>query len=137
MLYGDILTIYGKAGVGKSQLLASKTQSLLNEGRIGVLLVAGIYFTDDPVHEQIMKNLRLDYSFEDLIDILETIGERDNCIIPIFIDALNETWNRKLWKSGLLAIIDNSNFAHRFCLCTLKIQYLAVIQLSKVCCYAA
>ncbi len=30
-----------------------------------------------------------------------------------------------------------SNFAHRFCLCTLKIQYLAVIQLSKVCCYAA
>jgi hypothetical protein len=31
----------------------------------------------------------------------------------------------------------NSNFAHRFCLCTLKIQYLAVIQLSKVCCYAA
>ncbi len=106
LLYGDILTIYGKAGVGKSQLLASKTQSLLNEGRIGVLLVAGIYFTDDPVHEQIMKNLRLDYSFEDLIDIMETIGERDNCIIPIFIDALNETWNRKLWKSGLLAIID-------------------------------
>ena len=37
---------------------------------------------------------------------METIGERDNCIIPIFIDALNETWNRKLWKSGLLAIID-------------------------------
>ena len=29
LLYGDILTIYGKAGVGKSQLLASKTQSLL------------------------------------------------------------------------------------------------------------
>ena len=24
----------------------------------------------------------------------------------------------------------NSNFAYRFCLCTLKIQYLAVIQLS-------
>ena len=32
--------------------------------------------------------------------------------------------------------ISNSNFAHRFCLCTLKIQYLAVIQLSKFCCYA-
>ena len=29
LLYGDILTIYGKAGIGKSQLLASKTQSLL------------------------------------------------------------------------------------------------------------
>ena len=38
----------------------------------------------------------------------------------------------------LFEISDNySNFAHRFCLCTLKIQYLAVIQLSKGCCYAA
>ena len=27
--------------------------------------------------------------------------------------------------------IRNSNFAHRFCLCTLKIQYLAGIRLSK------
>ena len=106
LLYGDILTIYGKAGTGKSQLLASKTQNLFDEGRIGLLLVAGIYFTDDPIHEQIMNNLRLDYSFEDMIDILETIGEGNNCIVPVFIDALNETWNRKLWKSGLPAIID-------------------------------
>lgn len=29
LLYGDILTIYGKAGIGKSQLLASKTRNLL------------------------------------------------------------------------------------------------------------
>lgn len=106
LLYGDILTIYGKAGIGKSQLLASKTQSILDEERIALLLVAGIYFTDDPIHEQIMKNLRFNYSFEDLIDILETIGERDNYIVPVFIDALNETWNRKLWKSGLPSIID-------------------------------
>ncbi|MGN0484019.1 MAG: hypothetical protein ACI4HI_10755 [Lachnospiraceae bacterium] len=106
LLHGDILTIYGRAGTGKSQLLATKTQGLLNEERKGLLLVAGIYFTDAPIHEQIMKNLRLDYSFEDLIDILEAIGERDNCVVPVFIDALNETWNRKLWKLGLPSIID-------------------------------
>lgn len=40
-----------------------------------------------------------------------------------------------------LALFDSkgiiySNFAHIFCLCTLKIQYLAVIQLSKFRCYA-
>ena len=105
LLCGDVLAIYGKAGIGKSQLLASKTQNLFSEERIGLLLVAGIYFTDDPIHEQIMKNLRLDYSFEDLLDILETIGERDNCIVPVFIDALNETWNRKLWKSGLKSLL--------------------------------
>ena len=106
LLYGNILTISGRAGTGKSQLLASKTQSLFGEDRIALLLVAGIYFTDDPIYEQIMKNLKLDYGFENLIDILETIGEKNNCIVPFFIDALNETWNRKLWKSGLASIID-------------------------------
>lgn len=39
--------------------------------------------------------------------------------------------------ASYLVNVKYSNFAHRFCLCTLKIQYLAVIQLSKVCCYAA
>lgn len=106
LLHGNILTIHGKAGIGKSQLLAIKTQNLLNEKRMGLLLVAGIYFTDSPIHEQIMKNLKLDYSLDELIDILETIGERDNCIVPVFIDALNETWNKRLWKSGLSSIID-------------------------------
>ena len=106
LLHGNILTIHGKAGIGKSQLLAIKTQNLLNEKRMGLLLVAGIYFTDSPIHEQIMKNLKLDYSLDELIDILETIGERDNCIVPVFIDALNETWNKRLWKSGLPSIID-------------------------------
>ena len=106
LLQGNILTISGRAGTGKSQLLASKMQNLFDDERIGLLLIAGIYFTDEPIHEQIMKNLELNYSFEDLIDILETIGEKDNCIVPIFIDALNETWNKKLWKLGLPSIID-------------------------------
>ena len=48
----------------------------------------------------------------------------------------HEKWNTRVYKEDLVKFM-NSNFAHRFCLCTLKIQYLAVIQLSKVCCYAA
>lgn len=106
LLEGDVLTVFGDPGTGKSQLLAHKTQQLIDAGRASLLLVAGIYFTAEPIHEQIMKNLRLDFSFEDLIDILEAIGEKDDCIIPIFIDALNETWNYRLWKSGLPAIIE-------------------------------
>lgn len=109
LLQGNVLAISGKAGTGKSQLLASKTQNLLGEMRVSLLLVAGMYFTDAPIHEQIMQNLKFDYSFEDLIDILESIGERDNCIVPIFIDALNETWNKRLWKSGLPSIINKIN----------------------------
>jgi hypothetical protein len=106
LLYGNVLSISGRAGTGKSQILACETKQLLDEDRVGLLLLAGIYFTDDPIQSQIMRNLHLDYNLEDLIDILETIGEKDNRIVPIFIDALNETWNKQLWKSGLPAIID-------------------------------
>ena len=106
LLFGRIMKLTGKAGVGKSQLLASETKFLFDSRRTALFLVAGIYFTEEPIQEQIMKNLRLGFSFEELIDILETLGEKENCIVPIFIDALNETWNNRLWRVGLFSIID-------------------------------
>jgi len=65
---------------------------------------------------------------------------RNNDILEIikagFIIARKlESEFHKLNKNNICIII--SNFAHRFSLCTLKIQYLAVIQLSKSSCYAA
>lgn len=109
LLHGNVLTLFGRAGTGKTQLIASTTKRLLDADRTALLLVAGIYLASDPIQEQIMKNLRLDYSFEELLDILETIGERENQIVPVFIDAINETWNRKLWKTGLQSIVDKIN----------------------------
>ena len=106
LLHGKVLTLFGQAGTGKSQLIASTTKRLLDADRTVLLLVAGIYFSFDPIQEQIMKNLRLDYCFEELLDVLEIIGERSNQIVPVFIDAINETWNRKLWKTGLQSIVD-------------------------------
>ena len=106
LLQNQILKLYGNAGTGKSQLLAYKTNSLLSDQRTVLLLLAGIYFSEEPILKQIMDNLQLDFSFEELIDVLETIGERDNCVVPIFIDALNETWHSKLWKIGLPLIVD-------------------------------
>ena len=106
LLRCNIMNLYGSPGTGKSHLLAYKTDALLSENRVALLLLAGIYYSESPIQEQIMSNLRLDYSFEDLIDILETIGERDNRIIPIFVDALNETWYINLWKNGLPLIIE-------------------------------
>jgi len=105
LLCSKVLAISGRAGMGKSQMLAVKTRSLLDNCRNALLLVAGNYYTDDPICDQIMRNLRLDFSFFELIDILEVIGERDNHIVPVFIDAINETWNKSLWKNELSCII--------------------------------
>lgn len=109
LLRGNKLFVLGRAGIGKSQLLAYETSALLSAGREALLLLSGTYFTTDPIHIQIMNNLRLDYSVDDLLDILESIGERSNRIVPVFIDALNETWNKRLWKVGLDSIFEKMN----------------------------
>ena len=44
LLHGNILTIHGKAGIGKSQLLAIKTQNLLNEKENGVAISCWYYW---------------------------------------------------------------------------------------------
>ena len=106
LLSRDILIICGDAGVGKTQLLAWEANYLLQQNRACLFLISGIYYNDNPIEDQIMRNLHLDFSIYELIDILETIGENNNQIVPIFIDALNETWNKRLWKIGLPSIIE-------------------------------
>ena len=106
LMLGAVLTVQGRAGTGKTQLLAYKTKQLLSSGRNALLLNAGDYYSTNPIREQIIKNLGFDYSFDELIDDLETIGENGNYIVPLFIDAINETWNRNLWKTELPRIIE-------------------------------
>lgn len=109
MLTSKFLTIKGNAGIGKSQLLAHEAGAMIEEQRDVLLLLGGTYLSNAPIQEQIMGNLSLDYSFKELIDIMEAIGQRNNQIVPILIDALNETWNNKLWKTSLSEIVDIIN----------------------------
>lgn len=106
LLKTRVLLINGEAGIGKSQLLADKTHKLMAIHRKALLLLANQYLSEENIQSQIMQGLSLDYSFEDLIDILEVAGQSDGRIIPIFIDALNETWIQKTWEIGLPKIID-------------------------------
>lgn len=106
LLRGNLLLIPGKAGTGKTHLLAHESQILMDEKRICLLLISNIYYSAEPIKIQIMKTLGLDYTIEELIDSLEVHGEIENRIVTIFIDALNETWHYQLWESGLSSIVD-------------------------------
>lgn len=106
LLKTKVLAIHGNAGVGKTQLLAHEAKSLLDEGRPVLLLAGGNYLEANFLDGQIMKDLQLDFQFDDLLDILEAIGERQNVIVPVFIDALNETWHFQLWKKFIRNIVD-------------------------------
>lgn len=105
-LKAKVLLIDGEAGIGKSQLLANKTHNLLKLHMKVLLLLANQYISDAPIQKQIMQNLSLEYDFEELIDVLEVSGKYEGNIVPIFIDALNETWIQKTWEIGLPVIIN-------------------------------
>lgn len=106
LLTSSFLPIKGDAGIGKSQLLAHEAEVMLKEDRDVLLLLGGSYLSSEPVQHQIMRNLSLEYSFEELVDIMEAVGQRENRIVPIMIDALNETWHQKLWKTSILELVD-------------------------------
>lgn len=108
-LQRKVLFVEGKAGCGKSHMLANETIELLKDGRYALLLIGGDYLDSCIIHEQIMKGLRLDCSLEELLDILEVWGSLNRCIVPVAIDALNETWHKELWMVGLPDILSKIN----------------------------
>jgi len=101
LLNNKILIVEGKAGIGKTQLFANEAISLLNKKENALFIIGSDCLSDINMFEQLKNNLRLDFEFENLIDILEVIGEAKGKIVPILIDALNESWKPQLWKSVL------------------------------------
>lgn len=101
LLNKKFLVVEGKAGMGKTQLLVNETISLLDANEDALLIIGSDCLSDINIFEQLKNNLRLNFDFEELIDILDVIGEINGKIVPILIDALNESWKPQLWKSVL------------------------------------
>lgn len=113
LLNNKILIVEGKAGIGKTQLFTNEAISLLDANENALLILGSDCLSDINIFEQLKNNLRLKFDFEDLIDILEVIGEANGKIVPILIDALNESWKPQLWKSVLSILhrkVSNKNF---------------------------
>ena len=94
-----VLIIEGEAGSGKTHLLTNEMNQLISNKHKSLMLLGGDYLSDENIKCQIMKGLSLNYSFDDLLEILNTIGEVEYRIIPIIIDAVNETAYRRVWDS--------------------------------------
>ena len=107
LLNNSILIVEGKSGIGKSHLFANEANLMLKAGENALLIIGGDYLSDNNIFEQLKSNLRLEFYFENLIDILEVLGETNGKIVTIFIDALNESWKPQLWKSVLPRLYNN------------------------------
>lgn len=101
LIKSNILILEGNAGAGKTHLLANEVDKLISNKQKVLMLIGGDYLENRTITEQIMSELSLNYSFYEMLEILNTEGENEQCIIPVIIDAINETWNKVLWKSSL------------------------------------
>lgn len=128
-----VLIIEGEAGSGKTHLLTNEMNQLISNKHKSLMLLGVDYLSDENIKCQIMKGLSLDYSFDDLLEILNTIGEVEYRIIPIIIDAINETAYRDLWDSFLTEIYNKlSKLSHVKLIVSIRSDYLDELKESLV-----
>ena len=106
LLVKKCLIIKGDAGTGKTQLLSNKAEELINDRKFAVLLLGQNFISSVTLSNQILSYLEFDGSIDDLLNSFECLGEENNCMISIFIDALNESTDRAIWKRGLNSFLN-------------------------------
>ena len=97
----QILVVSGVAGVGKSQLFAVAAERLLSENRAAILLLGSDYISNQSFFTQTPGVLLTDLSFDALLYKLEALAIQRNAPSCIFIDAVNESVDKNIWKSEL------------------------------------
>ena len=113
LIQKKILIIKGEAGTGKSQLLSEYANEIVIDGGHAILLPSHVFLSSETIQSQILSRLGLGIDFREFLDVLEITGELTNQNTYLFIDAINESSNREIWKSGLSMIfreIEKLNF---------------------------
>lgn len=108
-----VLVINGEAGMGKSQLLSESANDIIKGGGHVILLPGHAFLSSESIKTQILSYLGLSIDFHEFLDVLETIGELANEKVHIFVDAINESNNKEVWKTGLSILfreIEKLNF---------------------------
>ena len=95
------LIVTGEAGSGKSHLLASLLDEIIQEKGVALLLLGFSFINLDDPWEQLKNEIGWENSIENLLHALDTQAEIKGSIGVICIDAINESDNKELWKNKL------------------------------------
>lgn len=108
MINCRVAIITGEMGTGKTQLLATAAKRMVENGRPALLLLGQTFISDESIETQIMHNLEglsPEQNFESLVSAMSEKGGLLDEDAVIFIDAINESNNRNIWKDGINRII--------------------------------
>ncbi|WP_076648268.1 NACHT domain-containing protein [Latilactobacillus sakei] len=107
------LIINGEAGTGKSQLLSKMAKNIIDDNGYAILVPGHVMLSSENIKNQILSYLDLNINFSEFLNVIETLGELNNRKVYIFIDAINESNNKEVWRIGLPIIfreIERLNF---------------------------
>jgi len=106
----------GRAGAGKSYVLARGAETAAHSGAIVVHLL-GQHILDNDPRASILKHLGLaDWSFLDVLAALDLAAEIAGTRAMLVIDALNEGRGLDVWRSHLPAFVRDVNEYERLVL---------------------
>jgi hypothetical protein len=123
------LLIYGEGGIGKSHLLGDIVTSRKEEGKYSLLLLGQQFNTIENPESQILKNLDLKNSFDELLTALSCRAQIARNRLIIFIDAINEGKGKEFWPdhlNGFLAKI--AQYPWLGIVFTIRDTYLEIIK---------
>lgn len=106
LLSQNAVMLAGNAGIGKSHLFAIEVNQRIKEGTASILLLGESFTSEGPITGQILSSLGLNCSIDEFLSFLERTGEEQKKEVVIFIDAINESSYKNIWKNGLKAFVD-------------------------------
>lgn len=107
------LFIKGNAGAGKSHMLGDIVLRRNAEGQPAVLLLGQLFRSDQSIWQNILDQLGLTCTKDQLLNALDSIGKQAGCRVLIMIDAINEGAGKKLWHDALPGLLfDVAKYPH-------------------------
>lgn len=117
--------IYGEGGCGKSHLLADAIRSRNADNYKSVLFLGQHFKGQTNPMLAMMQLIDSKDTFEDFLDNLNKIGEREKSRVIIFIDALNEGDGKAIWNDHLSGMLEKiKRFSWISLVMTIRSEYI-------------
>lgn len=120
--------IHGRAGSGKSHLLASEAQRAIDRGEPAILLL-GQQLHEGALWPQLM--LRLGFGTknpEEFLAALDAAGEASSTRALLLVDAINEGVGGRLWRNEIGEFLGRLKaYPHIACVISCRTEYLDAV----------
>lgn len=106
LVNNPFLLFYGEAGVGKSHLLGDIVNRRIKNGYKSIFILGQHLNTKEDPRIQILRKLQLKVNFEEFLNTLDELAERQKKRIIFFIDAINEGQGKYFWPDNIRSFIN-------------------------------